>query len=88
MTTKHTPGPWVRFCDQGRTIAIMPAGRPDDICTMAGGATEADATLIAAAPELLAAAEAVLALDEGEELCVQCVALRDAVAKAKGEVRS
>lgn len=51
----HTAGPWVGFSDQGRCVAIMPAGRDGDICTFAQWPNDADARLIAAAPDMLAA---------------------------------
>lgn len=53
--TEHTPGPWVQFADQGKCIAIMPAGRDGDICTFQQSPTDEDARLMAAAPVLLAA---------------------------------
>lgn len=55
MSTKHTPGPWraVDTRDGGGQWGAVYAG-PNCIC---GGMREADARLIAAAPELLAALE-------------------------------
>lgn len=52
---KHTPGPWVQFADQGKCIAIMPAGRDGDICTFNQSPSDADAMLINAGPEMLQA---------------------------------
>lgn len=57
--SKHTPGPWVEFADQGDTVAIMPAGRAGDICTFAAPyPTRADARLMTASPALLHALKA------------------------------
>jgi hypothetical protein len=53
--TGFTPGPWVGFADQGKTIAIMPAMRAGDICEFSKPPTEADARLMIAAPDLLQA---------------------------------
>lgn len=55
IDTEHTPGPWVQFADQGRTVAIMPAGREGDICTFNQSPSDADAMLMNAAPEMLEA---------------------------------
>lgn len=55
IDTEHTPGPWVQFADQGKCIAIMPAGRDGDICTFKQSPTDADAMLMNAAPEMMQA---------------------------------
>lgn len=44
--TKHTPTPWVGFSDQGKCVALMPAGREGDVCTFRQPPIDADATLI------------------------------------------
>jgi hypothetical protein len=54
-TTNHTPGPWVGFSDRSKCVAIMPAGREGDVCTFNQPPSEADARLLVAAPDLLAA---------------------------------
>lgn len=56
MSAEQTPGPWVVYLCEGRPQAILPAGRTGDVCEFSAAPTEADAKLIAAAPELLAAA--------------------------------
>lgn len=56
----HTPGPWVRFFVDEHTMAILPAGRPGSVADFKAPPSEADAQLIAAAPELLVALEALL----------------------------
>lgn len=44
--TKHTPGPWVIFSDHGEAKSILPAGRPGEICRMAGERVNANAAFI------------------------------------------
>ena len=88
MTTKHTPGPWhyqpgrnsrppyvIRGSEGGFVVVGMTADRQ-----------EADAALIAAAPELLEALEGMVAefgihCDSNSPLGAACAA----IAKAKGE---
>ena len=100
-TVNHTPGPWTYECgDDGAVVYKEAVGTvanvPDDLT-----ASEANARLIAAAPDLLAAlvdARNVLALalpkfgedstdDEDSADDVQGLINRidDAIAKAKGE---
>jgi hypothetical protein len=55
IDTQNTPGPWVQFADQGKCIALMPAGRDGDICTFEKPPSDADAMLMNAAPEMLEA---------------------------------
>lgn len=57
MTTNHTPGPWYVNCDQGEWYVHANHHRPA-ANTVAGNGeslTLADAILIAAAPDMLAA---------------------------------
>jgi len=58
---KWTPGPWTIFRLDG-VETIMPAMREGEIAT--GITNPADATLIQAAPELVAALEAFMAWDD------------------------
>lgn len=98
MSAQHTPGPWVVslcgafFTDVragdaaiGRRIAgtwVQNQPRTREGALRTARENEANAHLIAAAPDLLAVAEAVLWEDDG----LQCAAaLRAAIAKAKGE---
>lgn len=101
MNAKHTPGPWFHALQAGaetQHFIYGPHGKPR-IAEVLGNSTEqitANARLIAAAPELLAALQAVLAMDvkghslldrlqfspEGRALSEQCLG---AIAKAKGE---
>lgn len=82
MTTKHTPGPW--RINPG-TVEIRGADW-NDIVADAG--SDADAALIAAAPDLLEALEAahgylvMFGTDHGDHIRGVC---RAAIAKAKGK---
>lgn len=94
MTTQHTPGPWeidgeyvqqagqasVAVCD----VMVMDEG--GDKGWYRGSVTQANARLIAAAPELLGALEGLLAVsvDTTPEELLAMMAARDAIAKAKG----
>lgn len=99
MTTKHTPGPWavdddgdVCISDLERLIAAVDRRN----VTLRKDEAAANAALIAAAPDLLAACEALAEAqqraDAGEHvgfgLYVDAVdAARAAIAKAKGETK-
>ena len=89
--SKHTPGPWYPNGIMVRTSAQGPS-TPGHIvaeCCMGENAT-ADATLIAAAPDLLEAASNMIAHLEqsGKEIPTQLwnsyLDLRAAIARAKG----
>ena len=93
MTTKHTPGPW-----QAQDYWII--GCVEDSWDIMAGAdtacpkrvakvftSEADARLIAAAPELLEALKNLYTAtpdNEGGELGRACMKARAAIAKAEG----
>ena len=51
----HTPGPWVQFADQGKTVAIIPAMRAGDVCAFSKPPTDDDARLMTAAPDMVEA---------------------------------
>lgn len=90
--SNHTPGPWIISDDDivgQRYIArladwhIVGAGSQyKDIDDMLTSERNANARLIAAAPDMLAALEEVLWEDSGLA-CIETV--RDAIRKAKGE---
>lgn len=105
--TKHTPGPWrcTKYpkvfsinSERGRQIAIMTEHHGD--CPEVpmsqferSQQDAADAALIAAAPEMLEALEAIAELfgddDKFNDLNCRRIAIKiykDAIAKAKGEV--
>lgn len=105
MTTKHTPGPWRREIYIGLMGIGAGSGKPGaPEKTIVGGCgccdspygvddeqeAEANAHLIAAAPELLAALEQMLAVFVDDPLTHQYTsgtaadAARDAIAKARG----
>lgn len=100
--TQHTPGPWVA-CDWGYIVADDPTGRHEDIyiaevCREDDEGRivppieqQANARLIAAAPDLLAALQglawAVSGIEYVEtEYAEQIADARAAIAKAQGEV--
>jgi hypothetical protein len=87
--TQHTPGPWMASVN---SIIVFARGQ-DRICTLNSNETlfpkserEANARLIAAAPELLEACKVALnycsQLPEGSALELR---LSDAIAKAEGK---
>lgn len=90
--SKHTPGPWgyLRSSAAGRYI-VSAENMPLDICVLSNrdksqDEINANAELIAAAPDLLDVAEMVLALatiDTPPELIKAATA---AIAKARGAV--
>lgn len=101
--SKHTPGPWVLSYDQGSTRDIVSEKEQLTICMVrrswvSPDAYQANAQLIAAAPELLEAAKLVLAWYDAEddhsqepdfykriEMCrASESAIRSAIAKAEG----
>jgi hypothetical protein len=96
MTTKHTPGPWL-ISERVKTARLDNAlmVRPADHHNYEYGATaiiatsEADARLVAAAPELLAALRAMLAccydIERDIETEDAVEAARAAIAKATGK---
>jgi hypothetical protein len=67
--SRHTPGPWVQFADQGKCVAIMPAGRDGDICTFKQSPTDDDARLMTAAPELVKALEELQSAETTYRMC-------------------
>jgi hypothetical protein len=90
--SKHTPGPW-KFHKQARTIAIFTASNADTVASVPisqivdNTRREADARLIAAAPELLEALKAALYLGDFRSEAAQLAWAKalDVIAKATGE---
>ena len=87
--SNHTPGPWEVMIDDAGFIDFY---RIDANGETVGEALlgEADARLIAAAPDLLAALQALVVLDDGNRSELWCwseefEAARAAIAKATGE---
>jgi len=93
MKTQHTPGPWkinkkysfsVETLSDGQGINIIAeCSDPDGI--RSAGEDSANAKLIAAAPDLLAALEAMIAKIDADKLPISCSLARAAIAKARGE---
>lgn len=94
MTSKHTPGPWSRNIPPISRYPTIFAGRNTHIAAIKSGAipeseAEANAALIVAAPELLAALEDFFAMIQGEfpsilEDSHHFDKITAAIAKAKG----
>ena len=86
--SKHTPGPWA--------VTLMPAGKAKVvdshgfiIANVTGGPYaqgHIDARLMAAAPDLLAAAQYAVAMEDEPRFLYEAIRdLRAAIAKATGE---
>jgi hypothetical protein len=100
MSAQHTPGPWSIItsdtCDlyagiESDNFSIVVIGYPeeDDDGGVRGRTLEeatANAHLIAAAPDLLEALEAVMPYIVGDK-CVPWQKAQSAIAKAKGEAK-
>ena len=94
MNAQHTPGPWslgTKDCG-GYPLMSETEGHFCDICDVCeGNESQANARLIAAAPELLAACKRLmdtvaLNLDDTDPQDVEaCQMAQDAIAKATGE---
>ncbi len=101
--TKYTPGPW--WSDEAKEVIYIAAdGEPEVACVAAqvdedsvNDTDRANAHLLAAAPDLLAACEKALAmyewilgdhpkLDPDGDLLPELEALKNAIAHAKGGV--
>lgn len=99
MNTKHTPGPWAIFNgvdiypDNGDKRArhhiaeVSPEGYLTDDCDITSDEHKANARLIAAAPDLLAAGEKMLAHEQagGDGWWKGFKMLKAAIAKATRE---
>lgn len=87
---KHTPGPWnTRPAAASGAIIIQTA--VSDIVAFVHHSPlqrDANASLIGAAPDLLAAIEAMLPMYSGQfgEDCEEVITAREAIAKARGGV--
>lgn len=85
--SKHTPGPW-RFSSHphdGNYMRIHCSSDPNEGDNLRGYCGEANARLIAAAPDLLSALEMIMAKVAGCERDPEYEAARAAIAKVKGE---
>jgi hypothetical protein len=83
--TTHTPGPWLvtkhGTPDYAPQFGIYAEGEPRDLAIITGDNSKADADLMAAAPDLLAALEALLD-SEGDDNARELAGA--AIAKAEG----
>jgi len=84
MTINHTLAPWKAPASQfGYVTAMDNWGNPVTVCS---ARSEADARLIAAAPDMLAALMLLVDGDGKPDECPRALAAaRAAIAKAKGE---
>lgn len=85
MNTQHAPGPWEARQAQTGMVSIYPVGGPFRVADAYDGL--ANARLIAAAPDMLEALIAIVALsnDQGRRNLPECAGLaRQAIAKARG----
>lgn len=97
MSKHHTPGPWAYKLDEDcRNLSVTTAYAPTEIvggcgcCDSPWVSCEADARLIAAAPDLLEALEEIVKEycenpDNGRTLRWAIDGAKEAIAKAKGE---
>lgn len=84
MTINHTLAPWRAPASQfGYVMAIDNYGNPVTVCS---ARSEADARLIAAAPDMLSALMLLIDGDGKPDECPRALAAaRAAIAKAKGD---
>ena len=83
--SKHTPGPWVWTPESESIHGYSPEGEAL-VVVYELNTNEADARLIAAAPDLLTALEGLLEITDFHELYgSKTEAARAAIAKATGE---
>ena len=93
---KHTPGPWVRDCwdilgnakgNGGGTGHVCEVSRPNegDEKYWEDGEADANARLIAAAPDMLEALQAVVSAYENGGMIEPIFMARAAIARATGE---
>lgn len=94
MKTLHTPGPWAIVERNAPRGALMIESQHGLIAVMESSKTrpvtyenaECNASLIAAAPELLQALIQIIAWEDGERTAINAIAnARAIVAKATGE---
>ena len=92
--SKHTPGPWTYKLDKDSFVNFEITTAHDSTSIVGGCgccdspwvSSEADARLIAAAPELLEALESLVQRVGGDEWFAEWAGMaRVAIAKAKGE---
>lgn len=92
MEAKHTPGPWHVYKGRGLYVDSSTAGLVCKVAENRSAEKEANAHLIAAAPELLAALEHMVAvsnwattIQSEEQYDAMIASAEAAIRKAKGE---
>ncbi|HEX3941609.1 MAG TPA: hypothetical protein VHX11_09025 [Acidobacteriaceae bacterium] len=88
--TKHTPGPWSRYNEERCSNIFLESHCHGSVCKIANNLhAEANARLIAAAPELLEALERLIARAgenlRGGMMWSEITQAKAAIRKAKGE---
>lgn len=83
-TTTHTPGPWATYINGGKDGWIANAEGDLIACAVRDDTMAANARLIAAAPDLLAALQGLVG-NKPRGPYKDINAALDAIAKAKGE---
>ena len=80
----HTPGPWIVDSSEKDTYVILKGLRYSDyVCKMSSENAQANAALIAAAPDLLAALECIVFEYQLDQAVIPDY-VTAAIAKAKG----
>jgi hypothetical protein len=86
----HTPGPWTAKSEEFEEIWSMVVGKETMIAEVFSRKPEADARLIAAAPELLEALEGIIEIGKrdmsNEKYDGYFESARAAITKARGDV--
>lgn len=80
----HTPGPWRKWVDQTGTEHRICAMDGDFVCNLDAWNREANARLIAAAPELLEALKVAMVVLDENGFPRAAKAISEVIAKAEG----
>ena len=88
MKTQHTPGPWYFLPDRNGRLQVGPSINYTvaEMCVTPLEGQEANARLIATAPELLEALQEIMSWEENEQMTWAQKA-RAAITKATGETK-
>ena len=97
MTSQHTPGPWTTTTGEWFAIWVVSPGtlvdsKPAHVADVLGHLGDqaqgvANANLIAAAPDMLAALREVLVFFENRALWTDCSLIAAVIAKAEGTAK-
>ena len=86
-TTKHTQGPWVGYTNTGEGRHIISEACTQDVIVCEQVHTDADISIIAAAPAMYEALQATLAyfMRSNQSHAPEVQAIRTALAQAEGK---